>query len=121
MTHRFGKLARGARIRARKSLRDVANVIGFSIAHVSDVERGHRNPPASDIVRYWAEFLEADPELFDWYARLDRRSVELMVDQDHEGALRNQAAIALARSWNELGDDEYREILRVVGSRHDGE
>jgi transcriptional regulator with XRE-family HTH domain len=62
MARTFGDLLREQRLRAEKSLQDVAKHLDVSIAYVSDVERGRRGAFKTDRIHRIAEFLKVDPE-----------------------------------------------------------
>jgi transcriptional regulator with XRE-family HTH domain len=63
MNRAFGDLLREQRLRASKSLQEVAAVIGVSIAYVSDVERGRRSPFKPDRIIRVAALLGCDAEM----------------------------------------------------------
>lgn len=56
----FGNAIRTARTTAGRTLREVADVVGYTISHVSDWEQGRRGPPDYDKVQALATFLGAD-------------------------------------------------------------
>ena len=114
---RFGKVVRDARTAARKSLKEVADQLGFTVAYLSDIERGNRNPPAEEVIRVWARLVGEDVERLLFLAQIERRTVELSVDRQRVDAPKNQVAVALARSWDELDDEEYQRILDIVQKR----
>ena len=114
---RFGKVVRDARTAARKSLKEVADQLGFTVAYLSDIERGNRNPPAEGVIRVWARLVGEDVERLLFLAQIERRTVELSVDRQRVDAPKNQVAVALARSWDELDDEEYQRILDIVQKR----
>lgn len=114
MRRGFGDLARDARVGAEKTLKEVADALGYTVAYVSDIERGNRNPPSTDVARKWASLLGANPDDFEWYAQLDRRSIEFPVDRDDLDAMSNRVALTLARKWRELSQESLEEILEIA-------
>jgi len=58
---RFGEVLREFRREARKTLGDVARLLGVSTVYVSDVERGNRKPFARERTVQIARFLGKDP------------------------------------------------------------
>ena len=56
----FGPELRHARQAAERTLKDVADHMGWSIPYLSDIERGRRNPPATDHVRTIATYLSCE-------------------------------------------------------------
>jgi len=117
MGERFGSIARDARMLARIPLRRIAEELGYTIAHISDIERGQRSAPPPLVVRRWATLVDVDPDRFERLALFDRRAFELPVDRENATATRNEAAFALARAWNELSDDDYATILDIAQRR----
>lgn len=113
----FADLARDTRVAAGKSLREVALALEFTPAYVSDIERGNRNPPAPEVARRWAKIIGADEDQFERASRLDRRAIELAVDRDRPESARNEAALALARSWDVLDEEDYSHIMDVLKNR----
>jgi transcriptional regulator with XRE-family HTH domain len=114
MRRGFGDIARDARVAAEKTLKEVADALGYTVAYLSDIERGNRNPPTADIARKWASLLGADPDRFEWYAQLDRRSIEFPVNRDDLDAVSNRVALTLARKWRDLSDERLEEILEIA-------
>lgn len=53
----FGQLMRHWREEKEVTLRVVAEHLGYKIPHVSDIERGNRNPPPDDKIRLLADLL----------------------------------------------------------------
>ena len=61
MPERFGDALRSERRNARKTLGDVAKLLGVSVVYVSDVERGNRRPFRNERILKIAKFIKADP------------------------------------------------------------
>jgi transcriptional regulator with XRE-family HTH domain len=62
----FGELLQFLRRRVRKNLRELAQAVGYSEAHLSRIERGERLPPERAILATWfvpSLELEHEPEL----------------------------------------------------------
>lgn len=117
MGRRFGDLARLARIRRKLSLRDVASELGVTITYISEIELGRRNPPSPEKVKAWAGYLGIDADKFDMLARLERRKIELDVDPENVEGAQGQLAVALARSWGELSEEDYEAIHKALEDR----
>lgn len=120
MARRFAEAALKWRLQARTSLREVARALELTPAYISDIERGNRNAPAPEIARRWAKVIGANADEFERLARLDRRAIELPVDQENPEAVRNELALALARGWEEWNEEDIQRILDAVngGQRH---
>lgn len=112
---RFGQRLRLLREAAKKSLKEVADVLNCSVVYVSDIERGRRNPPSPEKIAKMAEVISAPVrELLD-LANKERGRVEL----DLEGASPNleEAGLVLARSWKNLSDEQVQKILEVLNKQ----
>lgn len=53
----FSDALKQARRNAGKKLRETSKHIGVSLSYMSDIERGHRNPPEPDVVRKLEKYL----------------------------------------------------------------
>lgn len=115
----FGDLVRTQRTRMRRSLREVARGLGLTPSYISDIERGHRAAPAPPIVRRWAALIGADADALVEAALTDRKSVVLALDEEDRAGARNRAAVALARSWEELSDQDLQKIVALVEGRYE--
>lgn len=108
----FGDLLRGLRERAGKTLKDLAEPMGWSIVYLSDIERGKRNPPnTGDILKIALNLEVQATELLD-SANRQRNRVELNFGGDD--CVVTDAALMLARRWTDLTEDEAREIMKIL-------
>jgi transcriptional regulator with XRE-family HTH domain len=114
-TKRFGGRLRELREGAEKSLRAVADHMKWTPAYVSDMELNRRNPPATDKIREIALFLKVDPcELLDLAAQeKERIEIPLSLNKPHG----SKFALALARSWDELSDDDFDRLNEALKRR----
>ena len=58
------------KLRETRNLRqaDLAEKIGVSVVYISDIERGHRNPPDSEKLQIWVELLSlSSNEISEFY------------------------------------------------------
>jgi len=106
---KFGNEFRVARTTRRIPIARVAQELEHSIAYLSDIERGNRNPPDEEKVRRWAEMVGLDPDEMAQLAALDRRKVELNVENQRED--KRNLALVLARSWDEMSPEQERKLL----------
>jgi transcriptional regulator with XRE-family HTH domain len=109
----FGELLQQRRVAARISLRDLGRYVGLSAVYISDIEGGSRRPPASSIIVKMAERLGVDPEPLLQASVAQRNTVELPLPKDDKSK-RVEAALALARKWDQLGDDDLDKITRIL-------
>ena len=107
----FGQLLRQRREDARKTLKDVADYLGLSIVYLSDIERNRRNPPAAEIINKIAAFIGCPANWLLDQADMDRNRVEIPLTSADSS---NMAALALARRWTDLTEEQLQNILRIV-------
>jgi len=116
---KFGKRLRELRESSEIRLVDLAREMGWSSVYLSDIERGRRNPPTAEKIRQIAEFIRCDPsELLDT-ANRDRKKV--IINIDTESVKHNETALMLARSWEDLTDEEIEKIKRILKGDHGNE
>jgi transcriptional regulator with XRE-family HTH domain len=116
---RFRKLARQRRLEQGMTIQSVANALGLTAVYVSDIERGNRNAPSPDKARVWANAIGGDPDQFEDAARLDRKVVEIPLEERQADGQRNDFLLALARLWDGLDGDEIRQMDEVLRKRRD--
>ena len=56
----FGKTMKEARLRAKKTLREVGDYVGLSVGYISDIEQGRKSAPDLETVRKLQEFLRVE-------------------------------------------------------------
>lgn len=115
MEQGFGRTARAQRVKARVSLRDLGQQLGWSPVYISDIERGSRNAPSPEKAQQWAAAIGGDPEEFARLAMESRGSIELPTTQ------RPDLALQLARKWRELTDDEADRLKQILSSEEEGQ
>lgn len=118
MTKKFGELLRTLREERGILLKELAKNMGWSVVYLSDIERGRRNPPARDYVEKMANFLKVKVANLLDAADRDRGFVELNLNGEIS---KTKAALTLARSWNNLNDEDWEEIVSLINRRHGGE
>lgn len=94
MSNAFGDMLRRARRAAGLPMRSVAERMTWSIAYVSDVERGRRAPPSDKSIREIARLLGSEPEPWLTAAAVQRGVV--MVDGLDDDAVKHVVALAEA-------------------------
>lgn len=108
----FGTTIRGIRERAMKSMSDVAKAIGVSVVYYSDIERGRRNPPLGEKLYKIADFFGIDKKEMESWAYRDRERVEL--DLKAKDGPVAEAALLLAKRWDDITDHEANNILKIL-------
>jgi len=107
----FGQILRASRVEAQKTLKGVADCLGWSVVYLSDIERGRRNPPAAEDIKKIADCIGCPASQLLDQADLDRERVEIPLTNTGRS---NEAALALARRWTDLTEDQLHHIMKIV-------
>jgi transcriptional regulator with XRE-family HTH domain len=111
---KFGERLRELREGSKKRLKDLADAMGCSVVYASDVELGRRTPPSTEKILKIARFLKTDPKELLNLADSARRRIEL--DLNDSKPKHAKAALLLARSWENLTDDEVERLEQDLES-----
>lgn len=111
----FGEVLRRVRKEAGKTLADVADILGVSISYVSDVERGRRDPWASERIHQLARGLGVDPAPLLQAAATSRGAFQLAAKGVSPKA--HAVGLSLMRRWTELSDEQLQEIALTLDRR----
>ncbi|HFC97511.1 MAG TPA: XRE family transcriptional regulator [Thermosulfurimonas dismutans] len=114
MAGKFGETLRALRIKRKLRLKDVAQAMGWSVVYLSDLERGHRNPPKPEVIAKLARVLNVPAGELLAAASEDKRHVELPLETSPS---KREVALLLARTWDELTDEEARKIVEILKRR----
>jgi transcriptional regulator with XRE-family HTH domain len=109
---KFGETLRRRRQKSGVTLLQLANELGWSVAYVSDIERGRRDPPGDHFVRKAARLIGCNEEHLLEVAWIDRGHFELSVAVS--SALHHRVGSKLALRWEALTEDQLRRILDAV-------
>ncbi len=113
-TH-FGRTLRAARRAADKTLGDVADLIGVTAAHLSDVERGNRKPLAPNDIETIARWLGADFNILLTAAARDRK--EFRISTEHFTGKQMEYGLVLLRGLHELSEDEIAAHVTAINEQ----
>ena len=122
----FGKRLRVLRRRNPNdiTLADVADHLGCSVAYVSAIERGKRNPPSNERIRSLLQFLgeESVTDEMIELAVLARKSVEIPIDGKNPKLTSLLLGLARRTESGGLkgGDPLLDEITRLLEENEDG-
>ncbi len=114
MMKRFGERLRELRVGSKKRLKDLADAMDCSVVYASDVELGRRTPPSTEKILKIARFLKTDPKELLNLADSARKRIEL--DLNDSKPKHAKAALLLARSWENLTDDEVERLEQDLES-----
>lgn len=109
---KFGETLRRRRQKSGVTLLQLANELGWSVAYVSDIERGRRDPPGDHFVRKAARMIGCNEEELLEAAWIDRGYFQLSAAVS--SALHHRVGSKLALRWEALTEDQLRRILDAV-------
>lgn len=123
MAGEFGAFIARKRLEKDVKLKPIAESMGVSVTYLSDIIKGRRNPPDMESLEALAQSLNLDQderdEMFDLAGR-DRNQVspdlpDYIMDEALPSA---RVALRRAKSQN-LGDDFWREVNKIIDKRYD--
>lgn len=114
MPERFGSLLRRQRRDRAKTIGDLARFLEVSVAYVSDVERGNRNPFSTERILKIANFLGQDPTALMEAAGLERGLIEYDIRSASplEAAVVGGLVTGLARGG--ISEEKLHTIQRIL-------
>jgi transcriptional regulator with XRE-family HTH domain len=107
---RFGDVLRQSRMKAGKSLGELARHLGVSVVYMSDVERSRRSPLSNLKILFVSEFLETDPSELLTAAIEDKRKFDLDIADYPPVAIELLSGLARGRRK----DETYRKLLDLL-------
>ncbi len=115
MSRKYGRLLRDLRLKAGKSMGELARHLGVSVTYISDVERGNRAPLTKENTDKAAQFLNADPrplymDAAEWHGAFELEANAVSPKAREVGA-------SLMRDWSELTDKDLEEIAKILGKK----
>lgn len=97
----FGSELRRLRRSAGLNLAVLADLVGVSIAYVSQVERGSKLPPSDEIVLKWLKLLGASGEIERFRGLAARHNRTLRINTEGKSQQATLAISALARAYEQ--------------------
>ncbi|WP_342624495.1 helix-turn-helix transcriptional regulator [Pseudomonas sp. E141] len=116
MFTQFGKLLRKIRIDRGMLLKDMAAGLDVSSAYLSAIETG-RKAVTDDVVAKVAEYLGYPTHSDEYQELYDAAQItkgEVSISTIGASPLKQQAALAFARQFNELEGDDMEKILSLL-------
>lgn len=111
---KFGQKLRREREDNLITMKQVAEFLGISVSYVSDVEIGRRKPFKKEDIAKLCKKFKFDFEELQRLALIERGGVELSLDKPNQNGL----AIALARTWDSLSEDQIAEINNILEGKN---
>lgn len=113
----FGSFLREVRISRQKTLKEVADHMGWSIVYLSDIERERRNPPKAEDLRKLSVFLGIEEKNIKNAIDIQRQRVELDIRPDNSRV--TDAALLLARRWTGVTEEQAENIIKLLEGKVD--
>lgn len=114
MTTPVGKLLRKLRIERDEYLRDMAARLNITSSYLSAIENGKRRMPLDYIERIGESYKLTLEELAQLQeaASHEQRKVEIKLET--ASVKKKYAALAFARDFDKLSDDQLEEIRKII-------
>lgn len=114
MLTELGKILRKIRIDRQELLRDMAKILGVSVAYLSAVENGKRNAPVAWVEKLVQEYHLNSDEAIQLRAAFDESQSELRISLQQVSAQQKNTAISFAKALEGLSDEQLEKIMKVV-------
>jgi len=113
----FGKMLRQIRVDKNITLREFSRTIGYDPSNVSKIERGITPPPATIVLKTWAEALNLKPNSGEYQEFMDSASLARnRIPEDSPAAFRNKllpAMLRTVRSQN-LTEQDFERLIKLL-------
>lgn len=112
----FGEALRRLRREQNLSLMDLAKVAECSVVHMSDIERGRKNPPKPSKIKALLVRMHAEEKLEEMLllAARSRQSIEISVDGKKDDVANMLVALARRCDENSLDEATARQIRKIL-------
>ena len=112
----FGQQLRRWRLEKELTLNDARKAVGFSIVQLSQVERGVKNPPPTEVLRKWLKLLgkEDQFEMMSTLAARARKSLKISLTGHSESVVDMAGSLARRVECGEIDDDLAAEISELL-------
>lgn len=114
MLTELGKILRKIRIDRQELLRDMASILGVSVAYLSAVENGKRNAPATWVEKIVQEYHLNPDEAKQLRTAFDESQDELRISLQRVSSQQRNTAISFAKALEGLSDEQLEKIMKVV-------
>lgn len=110
----FGKALKEARLRMKKTLREVGDYAGLSIGYMSDIEQGRKTAPDLETVRKLQDFLRVEDDVLVILASEARTKRPTEIVQQIQNRPRLSELLARARN---LSDEELEKLISQASNK----
>lgn len=120
MLTKFGKQLRSLRLETNQRLKDMAGVLGVTVAYLSAVENGKRAIPDNWIEKIADEYHLSDDEVasLQMAAFENKRDVRLDLNGLNEAEV--GLTLSFARRFKNLSDDQVSELQKILDDNYGG-
>lgn len=106
----FGEFVRGLRHQHSELLKDMAEKLAVTSAFLSAVETGKKSVPAEWCQKLASMYALPKKEVAGLQKSIDESQRSVTIDLEGQSADRRGVAVALARRFNELSDEELSQL-----------
>ena len=101
------------------TLADIANGVGYSVVHISQIERDQKTPPGAATLRKWLRLLGKEDEFETTLQRANkaRKSVKLSLDGRSNKVVAMAGTLARQMEGNEIDDSVADAISKLLEQR----
>lgn len=111
----FGETLKKLRLERGLSIFHISNALGMSVAYLSDVERGARNPLSVDKIKVVADLLGIDPTDLIIRAGVDKGCFRFPLRNLTEAGM--QFCILFMQLQESLTDKDFQALLAVIAKK----
>lgn len=114
MITEFGKFLRSLRLQHAELLKDMAGCLGVSAAFLSAVESGKKGIPATLVQQVIEAYQLPAQQICELKLAADLSQRSAVIDLDNASPEARGVAVALARQFNSLSNDEMEALKRTM-------
>ena len=114
MTTPLGKLLRKLRIERDEYLRDMAERLNITSSYLSAIENGKRRMPLDYIERIGESYGLSQEQLVQMQKAASHEQQKVEIKLEAASAQKKYAALAFARDFDKLNDDQLEEIRKII-------
>lgn len=114
MLTQFGKFTRKLRIDNGELLKEMADKLGVTSSYLSAVETGKRNAPHDWLEKLTALYRLSVEEVAALNSAIEMSQLSVKIDLHNSNARDKNLAMAFAREFKELNEDDKSKILRIL-------
>lgn len=119
MITEFGKALRKLRIDLGVTLYEMAKETGVSPAFLSSIETGKRPVPDGYLEELCSKYTPAKEHLGELRVLADKTKKEVRIKLDHMDNSGSELAMAFARSFAELTEEQKRRIQSILKTKNE--